>query len=128
MAGISLINRNMLIKMSCPDCEKVVEVSEIKKETNVDINGKNISFLAPMYKCSVCGSEFQTMEQLEQSLKLAKIINEYGLHFTWDAETEAWITQSDVIPGLVLEDESLNTLIERVRLAATELIELNKLA
>ena len=67
----------MLIKMSCPDCEKVVEVSEIKKETNVDINGKNVFFLAPMCKCSVCGSEFQTMEQLEQSLKLAKIINEY---------------------------------------------------
>ena len=40
----------MISKLSCPDCEKVVEVSEIKKETNVVINGKNVSFLAPMYK------------------------------------------------------------------------------
>lgn len=62
----------MISKLSCPDCEKVVEVSEIKKETNVVINGKNVSFLAPMYKCSVCGCEFQTMEQLEESLKLGK--------------------------------------------------------
>ena len=62
----------MIKKMSCPDCEKEVKVSEIQKETNVVINGKNVSFLAPMYKCSICGAEFQTMEQLEESLKLGK--------------------------------------------------------
>lgn len=62
----------MIKEMSCPDCEKIVVVSEIRKETNVVIKGKNISFLVPMYKCSVCGSEFQTMEQLEESLKLGK--------------------------------------------------------
>lgn len=62
----------MTKKMSCPTCEKIVNVSEIKKETNVIIKGKNISYLAPMFKCSVCGSEFQTMEQLEASLKIGK--------------------------------------------------------
>ncbi len=58
--------------MSCPDCEKIVEVSAIKKETNVVIKGKPVSFFAPMFKCSLCGAEFQTMEQLEESLKLGK--------------------------------------------------------
>ncbi|MCQ2593299.1 MAG: type II toxin-antitoxin system MqsA family antitoxin [Treponema sp.] len=62
------MNKNM----SCPDCEKVVEVSEIHKETNVVINGKSVSFFAPMCKCTICGAEFQTMEQLEESLKLGK--------------------------------------------------------
>lgn len=62
----------MIKKMSCPDCEKITNVSEIKKETNVVINGKKVSFLAPMLKCSICGCEFQTMEQLEESLKIGK--------------------------------------------------------
>ena len=62
----------MINRIQCPDCEKLTEVSEILKETNVVIKGKNVTFNAPMYKCSVCGSEFQTMEQLEESLKLGK--------------------------------------------------------
>ncbi len=62
----------MIKKMSCPDCEKIVDVLQIQKETNVVIKGKSVTFLAPMYKCSVCGAEFQTMEQLEESLKLGR--------------------------------------------------------
>lgn len=62
----------MIKKMSCPDCEKVVDVEEIKKETNVIMHGKSISFMAPMYRCNVCKAEFQTMEQLEESLKLGQ--------------------------------------------------------
>lgn len=62
----------MIKKMSCPDCEKVVEVSQIEKETNVVINEKSVSFMTPMYKCLKCGAEFQSMEQLEKSLKLGR--------------------------------------------------------
>ncbi len=51
---------------------------------------------------------------------------EYKVHFTWDEEADVWIAQSDDIPGLVLEGGSLDALIERVRFAAPELIELNK--
>lgn len=51
---------------------------------------------------------------------------EYKVNFTWDDEADVWIAQSDDIPGLVLESGSLDALIERVRFAAPELIELNK--
>ncbi len=51
---------------------------------------------------------------------------EYKVNFTWDEEACVWIAQSDDIPGLVLEGGSLDALIERVRNAAPELIELNK--
>ena len=51
---------------------------------------------------------------------------EYKVNFTWDDEASVWIAQSDDITGLVLEGGSLDALIERVRFAAPELIELNK--
>lgn len=51
---------------------------------------------------------------------------EYKVNCTWDSEEGGWIAQSDDIPGLVLEGGSLDTLIERVRFAAPELIALNK--
>ncbi len=53
---------------------------------------------------------------------------EYKVNFTWDDEASVWIAQSDEILGLVLESASLDALIERVRFAAPELIELNKVA
>ena len=51
---------------------------------------------------------------------------EYKVNFIWDEEADVWIAQSDDIPGLILEGGSLDALIERVRFAAPELIELNK--
>ena len=51
---------------------------------------------------------------------------EYKVNFTWDNEASVWIAQSDDIPGLVLENGSLDALIEGVRLAVPELMELNK--
>jgi len=50
---------------------------------------------------------------------------EYIVNFTWDDEAQVWIAQSDDIPGLVLEGGSLDALIERVRFAVPELLELN---
>ena len=51
---------------------------------------------------------------------------EYTVNFTWDDEAGVWIAQSDDIQGLVLEGSSLDALIERVRFAAPELLELNE--
>ncbi len=50
---------------------------------------------------------------------------EYEVHFTWDSEASVWIAESKDIPGLVLEGGSLDALMERVRYAAPELLELN---
>ena len=44
---------------------------------------------------------------------------------TWDPEARVWIATSNDIPGLVLESGSLDTLMERTRIAVPELLELN---
>lgn len=51
---------------------------------------------------------------------------EYLVNFMWDEEANVWIAICDEIP-LILESESLDELISRVRQAAPEIIELNKL-
>lgn len=42
-----------------------------------------------------------------------------------DPETAVWIAESDDVPGLVLESGSFDALVERVRFAVPELMELN---
>lgn len=51
---------------------------------------------------------------------------EYIINLIWDDEAEVWIAVCDDIP-LTLESESLDDLINRVRLAAPEIIKLNNL-
>ncbi len=50
---------------------------------------------------------------------------EYTINMIWDDESKVWIATSDDIPGLVLESGSFDALLERVRFAAPELLELN---
>ena len=52
-------------------------------------------------------------------------MNEYTVLLTWDDEARVWIAESDDIPGLILESESLDTLMERVKTAGPELLELS---
>lgn len=49
----------------------------------------------------------------------------YTVLFTWDEEANVWIATSPDVIGLVLESESLDTLMERVKDAVPELLELN---
>ena len=49
----------------------------------------------------------------------------YIVNLTWDNDANVWIAESDDIPGLVLESGSYDALIERVRFAIPELINLN---
>ena len=51
---------------------------------------------------------------------------EYIINLFWDSEVGVWIAESEDIPGLVLESGSYDALVERVRFAIPELIELNK--
>lgn len=50
---------------------------------------------------------------------------EYHVNLSWDAEAAVWIATSGDIPGLALEGGSFDALLERVRYAAPELLELN---
>jgi len=43
----------------------------------------------------------------------------------WDKESNSWHTETGDIPGLVLGSESFDELIEKVCLAAPEMLELN---
>ena len=52
-------------------------------------------------------------------------MNGYNVQITWDDEAEVWMATSDDIPGLILESESADKLIQRVLIAAPEIIELN---
>lgn len=49
----------------------------------------------------------------------------YVITAHWDSEAGVWIAESDDIPGLVAEAESLNVLREKIRTPAPELLELN---
>lgn len=55
-----------------------------------------------------------------------RCIMEYTVTFTWDDETDVWIATSKDIPGLVLESGSFDALMERVRFAIPELLEMNQ--
>lgn len=51
---------------------------------------------------------------------------EYIINFSWNNEANVWIAQSDDVPGLVLESGSFDALVERVRFAVPELLDLNE--
>ena len=55
------------------------------------------------------------------------ILMSYDVNVEWDNEAKVWIATSEDIPGLVLESGSFDALIERVQVAAQELIALNNL-
>lgn len=50
---------------------------------------------------------------------------DYTANLQWDPEAAVWIATSDDIIGLALESGSVYALIERVRFAVPELLELN---
>lgn len=50
---------------------------------------------------------------------------EYTIIAVWDSESSVWIATSPDVAGLCLESGSLDALIERVKIAVPELLELN---
>ncbi len=52
-------------------------------------------------------------------------MTEYRIQFHWDSEAKVWIATSTDIPELILESPSFDVLLERVRYAVPELLELN---
>ena len=49
---------------------------------------------------------------------------EYTIILFWDDEASVWIAESQDLPGLILEFESFDFLVERVKEAVPELLEL----
>jgi hypothetical protein len=51
-------------------------------------------------------------------------MTEYTVCLNWDEEAYVWSASSKDIPGLALESGSLDALIERVKFAVTDLLDL----
>jgi len=49
----------------------------------------------------------------------------YEVEAHWDAEAGVWVAESEDIPGLVAEAESVNALVEKIRVLVPELFALN---
>jgi predicted RNase H-like HicB family nuclease len=44
---------------------------------------------------------------------------------TWDAEASVWVAESDDVPGLITEADSLDALVSKLRVMIPELLEAN---
>jgi predicted RNase H-like HicB family nuclease len=51
----------------------------------------------------------------------------YVIRAEWDEEAKVWVASSDDVPGLATEAESLEQLMERLRVIVPELLEANGL-
>ena len=51
----------------------------------------------------------------------------YVVKCKWDDDSQVWTATSKDVPGLILESGSFDALIERVRYAVPELLELNSI-
>jgi predicted RNase H-like HicB family nuclease len=50
---------------------------------------------------------------------------EFQVHATWDQEASVWVAESDDVPGLVTEADTLEALLDKVRGLIPELLEAN---
>ena len=51
-------------------------------------------------------------------------MNEYTVLLTWDDDAYVWLAASEGVPGLALEAGSLDVLMERVKYAIPDLLDL----
>ncbi|MDR0642094.1 MAG: DUF1902 domain-containing protein [Treponema sp.] len=51
-------------------------------------------------------------------------MNEYRILLTWDDEAYVWLASSEDVPGLALEAGSLDALMERVKYAVPDLLDI----
>ena len=54
-------------------------------------------------------------------------VREITLNSTWDPEAKVWFATSEDVPGLVLEADTLDGIIEEARSLVPELLRLNGL-
>ncbi len=53
------------------------------------------------------------------------MVKQYRVQADWDAEAQVWTATSEDVPGLVVEAESLDALVDEAKALAPELLELN---
>ena len=61
-----------MIKMSCPYCEAIHEVKEIKRTESIIFKGKNVTYDAIHYECSNCHEVFDSAQMMDDNLLAAR--------------------------------------------------------
>jgi putative zinc finger/helix-turn-helix YgiT family protein len=56
----------------CFTCERERDVEPVERKETVTIKGKDVDFIATVYRCADCGDEFETPEQLDANLEAAR--------------------------------------------------------
>ena len=59
------------MKGICPNCEKETELTSLKKKDSVDVQGEPIEVEATLFKCDVCGEEFDDPQSSHDPLESA---------------------------------------------------------
>ena len=56
----------------CYTCETERAVEQEERKETVTIKGKEVEFTAISYRCTVCGDDFETPEQMDANLEAAR--------------------------------------------------------
>lgn len=56
----------------CSHCEAIQPVELVNRDETLVMKGKSITYPAEFYRCSICGTEFEEMDQLDRNLDLAR--------------------------------------------------------
>jgi len=62
----------MTEKRSCPTCEVLRDVELVDREEKATIKGREVAFVARLYRCGTCGTEFEAPGQLDANLEAAR--------------------------------------------------------
>jgi putative zinc finger/helix-turn-helix YgiT family protein len=62
----------MTEKKSCPACEVLRDAELIDRDEKATIKGREVSFVAHLYRCTRCGTEFEAPGQLDANLEAAR--------------------------------------------------------
>ena len=60
-----------------------------------------------------------------ETIKGNRMSRKFEIHATWDNEAAVWVAVSDDVPGLATEAETVEALMEKLRVMVPELLLLN---
>ena len=62
----------MADRFQCPTCEAIRDVETVERDEKATVKGREISFKARLSRCTVCGNDFETPEQLDANIGAAR--------------------------------------------------------
>jgi len=62
----------MIERMSCPNCEALRDVQLVETNETVTVKGRPVSFTARAWRCTTCGTDFETPSQMDANLEAAR--------------------------------------------------------